>query len=187
MIQLSLGTILYVFTAKDSREVIIRTPKWEDLEDMIDFINSLVEEEAMVSRHTKVTREQEIDWLAENLKKLEKGQQIYIVAEVGGKMVGSCAINPMFGRMSHLGSLGISVKEGYSGIGIGMDLMKEAEKHAIHMRLKSVKLEVFENNEPAIALYEKMGYKITGRVPEAILYKGEYVDSLIMAKKLPTS
>jgi hypothetical protein len=43
--------------------------------------------------------------------------------------------------------------------------MKEAEKHAIHMRLKSVKPDVFENNEPAIALYEKMGYKITGRVP----------------------
>jgi len=55
------------------------------------------------------------------------------------------------------------------------------------MRLKSVKLEVFENNEPAIALYEKMGYKITGRVPGAILYKGEYIDSLIMTKKLPAS
>ncbi|RLG95938.1 hypothetical protein DRO27_03190 [Candidatus Bathyarchaeota archaeon] len=102
-------------------------------------------------------------------------------------MVAGCEINPMFGKMSRLGSLGVSVKDGYRGIGIGKDLMKEAEKHAIHMRLKSLKLDVFENNEPAIALYEKMGYKITGRVPGAILYKGEYIDSLIMTKKLPSS
>ena len=154
---------------------------------MLEFINSLVEEEAMVARHKKVTRAQEIDWLADNLKKLEKGQHISIVAEVDGKMVGSCGISPMFGRMSHLGSLGVSVKEGYRGIGIGMNLMKEAEKHAIYMRLKSMKFEVFENNEPAIALYEKMGYNITGRVPGAILYKGEYLDSSIMTKMLPAS
>ena len=68
-----------------------------------------------------------------------------------------------------------------------MNLMKEAEKHAIYMRLKSMKFEVFENNEPAIALYEKMGYNITGRVPGAILYKGEYLDSIIMTKMLPAS
>lgn len=187
MIQLSPGTFLYVFTAKDGREVTLRPPKWDDLDDMLDFINSLVEEDAMILVNKKKTREQEIDWLAENLKKLEKGQHIFIVAEVDGKMVASCEINPMFGKMSHLGALGISVKDGYRGIGIGMDLIKEAEKHAIHMRLKSVKLEVFENNESAIALYKKMGYKITGSVPEAILYQGEYIDSLIMTKKLPSS
>ncbi len=187
MIQLSPGTVLYVFTAKDGREVILRTPKWEDLDDALEFINSLIKEEAKVLANTAKTREKEIDWLAETLKKLEKGQHIFIVAEVDGKMVAGCEINPMFGKMSHLGSLGVSVKDGYRGIGIGKDLMKEAEKHAIHMRLKSVKLDVFENNEPAIALYEKMGYKITGRVPGAILYKGEYIDSLIMTKKLPSS
>jgi ribosomal protein S18 acetylase RimI-like enzyme len=187
MIQLSPGTVLNVFTAKDGREVMLRTPKWDDLQDLIDFINSLVEEEAMIARHIKVTRDQEIDWLADILKKLEKGQHIYIVAEVNGKMVGSSGISPMFGRMSHVGALGISVKDGYRGIGIGLDLMKEAEKHAIHMGLKSVKLEVFENNEPAIGLYERMGYMLTGRVPEAVLYKGEYVDSLIMTKKLLAS
>jgi hypothetical protein len=32
-----------------------------------------------------------------------------------------------------------------------------------------------------------MGYKITGRVPGAILHKGEYIDSIIMTKKLPSS
>ena len=74
MIQISPGTVLNVFSAKDGREVILRTPKWEDLEDALEFINSLIKEEAKILAITEKTREQERDWLAENLKKLEKGQ-----------------------------------------------------------------------------------------------------------------
>ncbi len=187
MIQLSPGTVLYVFTAKDGREVILRTPKWEDLDDALEFINSLVEEEAMILMNPKKTREQEIDWLADNLKKLEKGNIIMIAAEVDGRMVGIVEVRPHFGKMSHVGSLGISIKKEYRDIGIGFDLMKEAEKHAIHMRLKTMQLEVFEKNERAIHVYEKMGYKITGKIPEGVLQNEEYMDVLIMTRKLPSS
>jgi RimJ/RimL family protein N-acetyltransferase len=187
MIQLSPGTVLYVFDAKDGREVILRTPKWDDIDDALDFINSLVEEDAMILMKTKKTREEEIDWLANNLKRLEKGQFIMVCAEVDGKMVGVCEIEPMFGKMSHTGNLGISVKKGYRDIGIGLDLMKEAEKHAIHKGLKTVCLEVFEGNDRAIHVYEKMGYEVTGRKPGAVLHKGEYIDSIVMTRKLPSS
>jgi len=63
MIQLSPGTVLYVFTAKDGREVILRTSKWEDLDDALEFINSLIKEEAKILANAAKTREQEIDWL----------------------------------------------------------------------------------------------------------------------------
>ncbi len=187
MIQLSPGTVLYVFNAKDGREVILRTPKWEDIDDALDFINSLVEEDAMILVKEKKTREQEIDWISSCMLKLEKSEFIMIVAEVDGKLVGVVEVNPHFGKMSHVGSLGISVMKGYRNIGIGLDLIKEAEKHAIHMRLKTMELEVFEKNERAIHVYEKMGYKVTGRIPEGVLHQGEYSDVLIMTRKLPSS
>jgi RimJ/RimL family protein N-acetyltransferase len=187
MIQLRPGTVLYVFDTKDGREVILRTPKWDDIDDALDFINSLVEEDAMILMKTKKTREEEIDWLANNLKRLEKGQFIMVCAEVDGKMVGICEIEPLFGKMSHTGNLGISVKQDYRDIGIGLDLMKEAEKHAIHMGLKTMCLEVFEGNDRAIHVYEKMGYEVTGRKPGAVLHKGEYIDSIVMTRKLPSS
>lgn len=187
MIQLSPGTVLYVFNAKDGREVILRTPKWEDIDDALDFINSLVEEDAMILVKEKKTREQEIDWISSCMSKLEKSQFIMVVAEVDGQLVGVVEVNPHFGKMSHVGSLGISVKKGYRDIGIGVDLIKEAEKHAIHMRLKTMELEVFEKNERAIHVYEKMGYEVTGRIPEGVLHQGEYSDVLIMTRKLPSS
>jgi uncharacterized lipoprotein len=82
------GVILGEFEARDGRKVTLRTPKWEDLDDMLDFINSLVEEEAMIAADRKQTREQEVDWLARGLSNLEKDKEIRVVAEVDGRMVG---------------------------------------------------------------------------------------------------
>lgn len=37
--------------------------------------------------------------------------------------------------------------------------MKFAEEEAERCNMKSIRLDVYENNMPAIKLYEKMGYK----------------------------
>lgn len=178
------GAFIRRFTASDGREVIIRTPEWDDLDDMLEFINSLVEEEAMIAANQKQTRESEIEWLARNLANLEKGIHIGVVAEVDGRMVANCEINPRPGRMSHVGSLGISVKDGYREIGIGQELMREAERHAVAMGLESILLEVFSINERAIHVYEKMGYRKIGVIPGGVKYRGEYVDAVSMYKRI---
>lgn len=43
--------------------MILRTPRWEDLDDLLELINSLVEEKAGIVRTEKVSRQEEIDWL----------------------------------------------------------------------------------------------------------------------------
>lgn len=58
------GKIIRSFFARDGREVVLRTPKWEDLDDLLELINSLVEERADITRTKKVSREEEIDWLS---------------------------------------------------------------------------------------------------------------------------
>jgi hypothetical protein len=42
------GRIIHRFTAKDGREVILRTPRWEDLDELLGYINSLAEEDLEV-------------------------------------------------------------------------------------------------------------------------------------------
>jgi ribosomal protein S18 acetylase RimI-like enzyme len=178
------GAFLRRFTASDGREVTIRTPEWDDLDDMLDFINSLVEEEAMIAANQKQTRESEIDFLARKLTSLEKDRIIHVVAEVEGKMVGSCEIEPRPGRFSHVGVLGMSVKEGYREVGIGQELMKEVERQAAKRGLESIMLEVFATNDRAIHVYEKMGYRRIGAIPDGIKYKGGYVDGVYMFKRI---
>ncbi len=52
------------FSARDSREVVLRTPKWEGLDCLLELVNSLVEERADIARTKKVSKEEEIDWLS---------------------------------------------------------------------------------------------------------------------------
>ncbi len=178
------GTIYRIFAARDGRTVTLRAPKWGDLDDCLHFINSLVEEKAMIMMNEKQTRDSEIGYISQLLNGVERDKMVAVVAEVDGHLVGSCEITPKRGYLAHLGSLGISLLDGYRDIGIGQMLMLEAEKQSRRLGVEVVDLEVFEANKRAIHVYEKVGYKITGRIPDAIKWNGSYMDGLIMVKKI---
>jgi RimJ/RimL family protein N-acetyltransferase len=177
-------SVLRKFTDRKGREVTLRTPRWSDLDDMLSFINGLVDEEAMIAVDTKKTRDEEIEWLANNLKRLEKDQHMSVVAEVNGLLVGSCEISPRYGRMKHYATLGISLRQGYRDAGIGQEMMKELEKHAPRLGVEYLALEVYSINDRAVHVYEKTGYHRIGAYPGGVKYRDKYVDSLHMVKRL---
>ena len=80
------GEILKKFKAKDGKKVILRTPGMEDLDDLLELINSLVEEQAEIYITQKFTREEEAEWLLQVLKRLERDEQLQLVAEVDKKV-----------------------------------------------------------------------------------------------------
>ena len=82
------GTIIRTFESKDGRKVTLRAPRWDDLDDMLEFINSLVEEGADIMIDTKQTRESEVEWLARLLTRVEKDETTVVAAEVEGRYVG---------------------------------------------------------------------------------------------------
>jgi len=178
------GSFIRCFSAKDSREVTLRAPRWSDLDDMLEFINSLVEEGAEITNNTKVTREEEIDWLARHLSAVEKDRRVAVVAEVGGRFIGQVQVDPQSGYSQHVGVLGIALRNGYRDIGIGTELMKEAETQAKRLGLKILRLECYATNGRARHVYEKTGYQIVGSLPKANLKDGAYIDTIIMAKEL---
>ena len=182
--QLKAGTVLRKFKSKGGYNVTLRTPAWRNLNDLLEFINSLVEEDAMIGRDSKVTRDEEVDWLAERLKNLEKDRNMQIVAEVDGVVIGSCELSPRGGRMRHVGSLGISISKGYRNLGIGQEMMKELEKHADDLGIKIITLQVFSINERAIHIYRKMGFNEAGNIQRGKRYKEGFVDNTIMVKHL---
>ena len=175
------GTLLRAFKARDGTDVRLRAPRWEDLDDLLEFINGLVEEDAMIAVSQKHTRESETDWLARKLTNMEKDKHVAVVAEADGGVVGSCELNPRPGRMSHVGSLGISVKENYRDRGIGQELMRELETRAVKAGIEVLCLEVYSIS-PAVEFYRRLGYVEYGRLPGGIRYKGEYVDAVSMYK-----
>ena len=178
------GTILHRFTARDGREVILRTPKWEDLDNFLEYINSLVEEGADIVRDKKVSRDQEADWLGTMLARLEKDERFSLVAEVDGKAISISELWRKKGYQNHVGELCIVIHRKYRNIGIGTQLMKSLISQAKTIDLKILTLEVYSTNKRAIHLYEKMGFKESGRIPKGIFRNGKYIDEVIMIKEI---
>jgi len=172
------------FTAKDGRRVVLRSIRWEDLDDCLEFINSLVEEGADILRDTKVSREEEAEWLGRRLARIEKGELIDIVAEVDGRMVANSEVEKRSGLMSHVGYFGTAVRSGYRGIGIGTKMMQTLIEKSKKARLKILVLDVFGINETAKALYKKMGFNEVGRTPKGIRKEGKYIDLIHMTREL---
>ena len=178
------GMIVEEFSVKDGRRVVLRTPRWEDLDELLGLINSLVEEKAQIVIDDKVTREEEADWLAGLLVRLEKGEVFFLVAEVDGRVVASSDLHVGRGTEVRAGNVGIVVKDGFRGVGIGTRMMQAILKFARNRGLKVLVLSVFATNERAIHVYEKVGFVKCGRVPRKHFHRGKYVDEVIMVASL---
>jgi RimJ/RimL family protein N-acetyltransferase len=181
---LKTGRIIRRFAAKDGRNVILRTPRWEDLDDLLEFINSLIDESADITMHKKPTRQEEAEWMGRLLTNLENDRLFALVAEVDGKVVANSELSRKGGYSEHAGEIGIAIKAGYRDIGIGTEMLRTLILHARETGLKVLRLSVFSSNQRTKHDYEKVGFKETGRIPGEIFKDGKFMDEIIMTMEL---
>ncbi len=148
------------------------------------MINSLVDEEALIYRRERVERGEEADWLGRRLARIEKGEIIDAIAEVDGKVVGNSEVEKRTDDMSHVGYLGIAIRSGYRGIGVGTAMVRTLVEESKKAGLKLIVLDRYETNEAARRLYEKMGFRETGRIPKGVYRDGKYTDLVRMVLEL---
>jgi len=112
-----------------------------------------------------------------------------LVAELNGEVVGSAGLHPVGSalRRRHAMVLGISVEPRAQGQGVGSALMRAlvdyADRWAQALRLE---LNVYTDNERAIALYTRFGFEREGLHRGYALRDGVYVDSYSMARWHPS-
>ena len=151
------------------------------------FINSLIKEDARLLINKKATVKDEAEYIKKSLNGEKNKTNVHLVAEHDGKIVGNTDVGLEKFRRSHIGKFGIAILNGYRGAGLGEYLMSEIIKSAkkeLRPRLKVIRLEVYEGNKPAINLYKKMGFKIVGKIPKQIQYKGKLISEFIMIKEV---
>ena len=82
--------------------------------------------------------------------------------------------------------IGIMVHEEYQGIGVGNALMSALCDLADNwLNLHRIDLEVYTDNEPAIALYKKFGFEIEGTRRRFAFRNGVYSDAYWMGRINP--
>ncbi|HHY36025.1 MAG TPA: GNAT family N-acetyltransferase [Firmicutes bacterium] len=100
-----------------------------------------------------------------------------------GTVVGNAGMQRGTGRKRHVAGLGMSVDPAYHGQGIGTVLMEACLETARRWWSPlRVELEVYPDNERAIALYQKFGFEVEGRKRGVAIRQGKYVDTLVMSR-----
>jgi RimJ/RimL family protein N-acetyltransferase len=107
------------------------------------------------------------------------------VAETPAGVVGRISVARDHNPYSHhVAELGLMVEAEERRRGIGTALMEEAEKWSRVSGVTKLELHVFPHNEPAIALYRKLGFREEGHRQRHYRVAGGYVDAILMAKNL---
>lgn len=169
----------------NGRNVIFRTPKWEDLDDFLELINSLVDEKADIYVTEKFSREEETKWLLGVIAHLERDEDFFLAAEVDKKVVALAEFKIKKGDKEHpAGVIGIIVKKGYRNLGIGTEILKTLFEQAAIYGLRKMTINAFATNKRAIHVYKKIAFIETGLIPERHFRQDKLIDEIVMEKQI---
>ena len=161
---------------------IIRPAEAGDAESLIALMKSQEGEANLLNEigEFSFTPEQEIEWIE---RFAQSPNSVFLIAQVDGQIVGTCGCQGGNRRVDHhVARLGIAVHRDFRGRGIGSKLMQAALDWAQSTLVRRVELSVFARNEGAIRLYQRFGFEIEGRHKNAVFKRGEFIDTLTMAR-----
>lgn len=155
-------------TIKNGNICTLRNGTEHDGEQVLEVFNKTHAETDFMLTYpdeNSFTVSQESDFLKE---KTESKNEIEIVAEINGKIVGTAGIEAV-GRnfkVRHRADFGIGILREYWGLGIGSALTRACIECARAAGYSQLELNVVAENKAAAALYEKLGFKEYGRNPQ---------------------
>ena len=154
-------------TLKDGRACILRNGTALDGQALLEVFNRTHEQTDYLLSYPDehdYTAEREAAFLQE---KTESADEIELLAEVDGRVVGSAGIGCV-GRkekLRHRAEFGIGVDRAFWGLGIGRALTEACIACAQMAGYTQLELEVVAENRAALALYKSVGFEEYGRNP----------------------
>ena len=153
---------------KDGRTCVLRNGTEADGEaarDNFNLVHAQTDYLLTYPEENNFTAFQEAQFLK---KKAESSNEIEILAEIDGSVVGMAGIESLGSKekIRHRAEFGISVDQAYWGLGIGRALTNaciECAKKAGYLQLE---LEAVAENRHALNLYESVGFVEYGRNPK---------------------
>lgn len=172
---------------KLNRTVMLRSADAEDGEALLRYMKVVTEETPFLIRESNevtLTLEQEKRFIQ---SRAEDPREVLLIAEIDGVHVGNCSVMSMgsYRRYTHRCEIAVALYQKYCDSGIGTILLETALDVAKEIGYEQAELEVISDNEPAIFLYEKLGFRKYGTFPNNMKYSnGTYADAYWMMKRL---
>ncbi len=121
-------------------------------------------------------------------KKIQTGQEnggLTLVVEFNDQVIGFLSFSrSSYMRLHHAGSFGMGIKPEFGNAGIGTKLLSHFIEWAKEQEgLEKVCLDVFSNNERAINLYKRLGFREEGEYTFA--YYNNYWQDMLQQQRFP--
>lgn len=162
--------------------IIMEEARIEDAQKLLDYMKIIGGETDNVTYGKEgigLSLEQE-----ENFLKSIIGSKsdILLVVKDGDEIVGTGNFTaPKRERLKHRGSIGMTIRKSHWGHGLGSKLLKGLIDFAKNeAKAEIIALEVRTDNERAINLYEKFGFKIVGKITGLMKIDGKLIDCHMM-------
>lgn len=116
---------------------------------------------------------------------LSKGHTLMLVGFINQQIVSQLFLDRSHvPRLSHSGSLGITVSKRYWGQSIATHMLNEAMAWSKSNQITKLQLDVHADNHRAIALYTRLGFVIEGTMTRGMKINDVYFDNVLMGLEL---
>lgn len=173
------------FVLKNGIKMILKSPEVRDAQMLL---NQIIETTKVTDYLTTTENDfapfiEDITKEEEFISKFIEGKDYLLCAYVNNIIVGNCMIRFLtHTKDKHRAIVGIAIKKEYWGLGIGSIMFDELIDIARNTPgIEQIELDVISQNQRAIALYTKKGFRKTGEMPHQLkLEDGTYLDSNTM-------
>ncbi|HAL46149.1 MAG: GNAT family N-acetyltransferase [SAR202 cluster bacterium] len=158
-------------------QAVVRASRADDYKDVYDVYTC-----PGVMRNTAGLPYVSLDYWHQRMSSASPGEQM-LVAEIDGRVVASINLHCGRNRMAHTARFSMGVHDDFQGKGIGRQLMEAMlDLSEQWLNIRRIELQVYTDNEPAIALYTGFGFAIEGTHRAYAFRDGRYVDAHTMAR-----
>ena len=167
------------------KKILLRSATPEDALTLLNYIKTVCAETRFLlceADEIKYTEKSEIEFIND---KNSSENSMLIMAYVDGEYAGNCSFQPagVSRRSNHRTDIGIALFQKYTGFGLGRLMLEQLLSVIEEAGYEQAELTVVGGNDRAYHLYESLGFRECGRVPNANKYEdGTYSDDIHMVK-----
>jgi L-amino acid N-acyltransferase YncA len=161
----------------------MRDATLQDLASIVEIYNSTIPSRIVSADTEPVSVEQRLPWFREH----DPSRRPILVAEEEGEVVGWLSLSDFYdGRPAYhmTAEIGIYVREGHRGKGLGGRMLEETIRRAPELGIKTMTAGAFAGNEPSIKLFERFGLARWAHFPRVAELDGTEQDLVVLGLRL---
>ncbi|AMV69473.1 phosphinothricin N-acetyltransferase [Pediococcus damnosus] len=154
----------------------------EDLPFIVNVYNQTIAGHTVTATLTPVTVAERQPWFDAH----KPDEHPIWLAFVDGKRAGWVSLSPYHPREAYriTAEISIYIDQRFRHLGLGTKMVQYAEQAAPKLGLKNIVCLIFGANLPSLGLFEKLGYKTWGTLPNVALLAGKMMDLKILGKAI---